>query len=103
MLFYHVRLRSYVVIELKAGKFIPEYAGKLSFYVTAVNRKLKHENDNPTIGLLLCRQANRVLVEYALNDHKQPMGVAEYTTGLPAEYKDLLPTPEQFQHLLAVL
>jgi predicted nuclease of restriction endonuclease-like (RecB) superfamily len=100
LLFYHTKLRSYVVLELKAGKFKPEYAGKLGFYITAINRQVKHELDNPTIGLLLCKKANKVIVEYALNDNKQPMGVAEYTTGLPSEYKNLLPTPEQFQHLI---
>jgi predicted nuclease of restriction endonuclease-like (RecB) superfamily len=100
LLFYHVKLRCYIVIELKAGKFIPEYAGKLGFYVTAINKQLKHEQDNPTLGLLLCKQANQVIVEYALNDSKQPMGVAEYRAGLPKEYEHLLPTQQQFQHLL---
>ncbi len=100
LLFYHTKLRSYVVIELKAGKFKPEYLGKLGFYITAVDRQIKHEADNPTIGLLLCKKANKVIVEYSLNNNKQPMGVAEYTTGLPPEYKNLLPTPEQFQHLI---
>lgn len=100
LLFYHTQLRCYIVLELKADKFKPEYAGKLGFYITAINRQVKHASDNPTIGLLLCKKANNLVVEYALNDHKQPMGVAEYTTGLPAEYKNLLPTPEQFQHLL---
>ena len=103
LLFYHTKLRSYVVLELKADKFKPEYAGKLGFYITAINRQVKHELDNPTIGLLLCKKANKVIVEYALNDNKQPMGVAEYTTGLPSEYKNLLPTPEQFQHLIDTL
>jgi predicted nuclease of restriction endonuclease-like (RecB) superfamily len=103
LLFYHTKLRSYVVLELKADKFKPEYAGKLGFYITAINRQIKHELDNPTIGLLLCKKANKVIVEYALNDNKQPMGVAEYTTGLPKEYKNLLPTPEQFQHLIDTL
>jgi predicted nuclease of restriction endonuclease-like (RecB) superfamily len=103
LLFYHTKLRSYVVLELKADKFKPEYAGKLGFYITAINRQVKHELDNPTIGLLLCKKANKVIVEYALNDNKQPMGVAEYTTGLPTEYKNLLPTPEQFQHLIDTL
>jgi hypothetical protein len=102
LLFYHVRLRCYIVIELKAGKFIPEYVGKLGFYVTAINRQMKHETDAPTIGLLLCKQANKVVVEYALNENRQPMGVCEYTT-LPKEYENLLPTAEQFQHLIDTL
>ncbi len=103
LLFYHMQLRAYVVLELKADKFKPEYAGKLGFYITAINRQLKKNEDNPTIGLLLCKKANKVIVEYALNDNKQPMGVAEYTTGLPATYRDILPSQEQFQHLLETL
>jgi predicted nuclease of restriction endonuclease-like (RecB) superfamily len=103
LLFYHVRLRSYTVLEIKTDKFKPEYAGKLGFYITAINKQIKSPDDGPTIGLLLCKQANKVVVEYALNDNKQPMGVAEYTTGLPSQYKDLLPTPEQFQHLIDTL
>jgi len=103
MLFYHTRLRCYFVIELKAGKFQPEYTGKLGFYVTAVNRQLKHESDQPTIGILLCKQANKLVVEYALQENKQPMGVASYTSGLPDEYQTLIPSQEQFQHLLDTL
>jgi predicted nuclease of restriction endonuclease-like (RecB) superfamily len=103
MLFYHTRLRCYFVIELKAGKFQPEYTGKLGFYVTAVNRQLKHESDQPTIGILLCKQANKLVVEYALQENNQPMGVASYTSGLPDEYQTLIPSQEQFQHLLDTL
>lgn len=103
MLFYHTRLRCYFVIELKAGKFQPEYTGKLGFYVTAVNRQLKHESDQPTIGILLCKQANKLVVEYALQENKQPLGVASYTSGLPEEYQKLIPSQEQFQHLLDTL
>lgn len=103
LLFYHTRLRCYVVFELKADKFKPEYAGKLGFYITAINRQVKHETDNPTIGILLCKQANKVVVEYALDNNNQPMGVAAYTTGLPREYAKVLPTQEQFQHLMDTL
>ena len=103
LLFYQTRLRSYVALEIKVDKFKPEYAGKLGFYITAINKQIKLPDDGPTIGLLLCKKANKVVVEYALNDNKQPMGVAEYTTGLPSRYKDLLPTQEQFQHLLNTL
>lgn len=99
LLFYHVRLRCYIVIELKSGKFMPEFAGKLGFYVTAINKQMKHESDNPTIGLLLCKQNNKLIVEYALNNQKQPISVSEYTT-LPKEYENLLPSPEQLQHLV---
>lgn len=103
LLFYNVKLRAYFVLELKADKFKPEYAGKLSFYITAVNRLLKQEGDNPTIGLLLCKKANKIVVEYALDDFRHPIGVSEYTTGLPENYQKLLPTAEQFQHLLDTL
>ena len=100
LLMYQVKLKAYVVIELKSGKFKPEYVGKLGFYTTAIDHEVKDDSDNPTIGLLLCQSANKVMVEYCLKDTKKPMGVAEYTTGLPSKYKDLLPTPEQFQHLI---
>ena len=103
LLFYNLKLRSYFLLELKSDKFKPEYAGKLSFYITAVNRLLKQEGDNPTIGLLLCKKANKIVVEYALDDFRHPIGVSEYTTGLPENYQKLLPTKEQFQHLLETL
>lgn len=100
LLMYHVKLKCYIVIELKAGEFKPEYVGKLGFYITAIDHELKEASDNPTIGLLLCQQSNHLMVEYCLKDTQKPMGFAEYTTGLPAPYQDLLPTQEQFQHLL---
>jgi predicted nuclease of restriction endonuclease-like (RecB) superfamily len=103
LLMYHVKLKCYVVIELKAGKFKPEYVGKLGFYTTAIDHEIKDDSDNPTIGLLLCQSANKIMVDYCLKDTKKPMGVSEYTTGLPSKYKDLLPTPEQFQHLIDTL
>lgn len=73
LLFYHLKLRCYVVIELKAGKFKPEHLGQLGFYLTAVDRQVKNEHDNPTIGLLLCKSRNKVVAEYALGDNAQPM------------------------------
>lgn len=103
LLMYHVKLKCYIVIELKSGKFKPEYVGKLGFYTTAIDHEVKDVSDNPTIGLLLCQSANHIMVDYCLKDTKKPMGVAEYTTGLPDQYKDLLPTPEQFQHLINTL
>lgn len=103
LLMYHVKLKCYVVIELKAGKFKPEYVGKLGFYTTAIDHEVKDTSDNPTIGLLLCQSANHIMVDYCLKDTKKPMGVAEYTAGLPDQYKDLLPAPEQFQHLIDTL
>lgn len=78
LLFYHLQLRCYVVIELKTGDFKPEHIGQLNFYVTAVDRQLKTEHDTPTIGLLLCKSRNEVVVEYALNQTPQPIGVAVY-------------------------
>lgn len=78
LLFYHVRLHCYVVVELKTEKFKPEFAGKLNFYVTAVNKQMKTEKDNPTIGILICKDKDDVVAEYALDDISQPIGIAEY-------------------------
>lgn len=99
LLFYHLKLRCYIVIELKAVDFIPEHAGKLSFYLTAVDRQVKAEHDNPTIGLLLCRRQNRLVAEYALSAISQPIGVAEYllTQSIPPELQGSLPTVEQLE------
>lgn len=77
LLFYHLKLRCYVVIELKGGKFKPEHLGQLGFYLTAADRQVKSEHDNPTIGLLLCKSKNKIVAEYALGDKTQPMGIAE--------------------------
>lgn len=104
LLFYHLKLRCYVVIELKAGKFKPEHLGKLSFYLTAVDEQLKHPDDGPTIGLLLCKSKNKVVAEYALRGKEQPLGVAEYqlVESLPPELKTNLPSIEQIEQELAV-
>ena len=103
LLFYHLKLRCYVVIELKAGKFKPEHLGQLSFYLTAVDRQIKSEHDNPTIGLLLCKAKNKVVAEYALGDKSQPMGIAEYKLleSLPLELQSSLPSIEQIERELA--
>jgi len=103
LLFYHVKLRCYVVIELKAGKFKPEHLGKLSFYLAAVDAQLKHPQDGPTIGLLLCKSKNEVVAEYALRDNNRPIGVAEYqlVESLPAELRTSLPSIEQIERELA--
>ena len=103
LLFYHLNLRCDVVIELKAGKFKPEHLGQLGFYMTAVDRQVKHEQDNPTIGLLLCKSKNKVVAEYALGDKSQPMGIAEYKLleSLPAELQTSLPSIEQIEQELA--
>jgi len=94
LLFYNIRLRCYVVIELKIGEFKPEYAGQLSFYLTAVDETLKTELDKPTIGLLLCRYKNNIIAEYTLRDMAKPMGVSEYRIRdyLPDDFKNELPS-----------
>ena len=103
LLFYHLKLRCYVVIELKGGKFKPEHLGQLGFYLTAVDRQVKDEQDNPTIGLLLCKSKNKVVAEYALGDKSQPMGIAEYKLieSLPEELQTSLPSIEQLEQELA--
>lgn len=103
LLFYHLKLRCYVVIELKGGKFKPEHLGQLGFYLTAVDRQVKDERDNPTIGLLLCKSKNKVVAEYALGDKAQPMGIAEYklVESLPEEFQTNLPSIEQLERELA--
>lgn len=102
LLFYHLKLRCYVVIELKAGKFKPEHLGQLGFYLTAVDRQVKSEHDNPTIGLLLCKSKNKVVAEYALGDKSQPMGIAEYKLlkSMPEELQTSLPSIEQIEREL---
>ena len=89
LLFYNIKLKCYVVIELKIGEFKPEYACQLSFYLTAIDEQIKEVNDNPTIGLLLCRYKNNVIAEYTLKDMNKPMGVSEY------KIKDYLPSIEE--------
>ena len=103
LLFYHLKLRCYVVIELKGGKFKPEHLGQLGFYLTAVDRQIKSDHDHPTIGLLLCKSKNKVVAEYALGDKTQPMGIAEYKLleSLPAELLTSLPSIEQIERELA--
>lgn len=103
LLFYHLKLRCYVAIELKAGAFKPEHLGQLGFYLTAIDRDMKNEHDNPTIGLLLCKTKNKVVAEYALGDKSQPMGIAEYRLieSLPAELQTSLPSIEQIEQALA--
>ena len=100
LLFYHVTLKCYVVVELKNRKFIPEYAGKLNFYLSAVDSLLKRNDDQPTIGLLLCRDKNNIEVGFALRDMNKPMGVSEYTLveALPDNLKGALPTVEEIEN-----
>ena len=102
LLFYHIRLHCYVVIELKTGEFEPEYAGKLNFYLKAVDEQLRGGRDEPTIGILLCKSRDRVVVEYALSDIHKPMGVSEYqlTRSLPESLKGSLPSIEEIEQEL---
>ncbi|MCB2021551.1 MAG: DUF1016 family protein [Burkholderiaceae bacterium] len=102
LLFYHLKLRCYVVIELKGGKFKPEHLGQLSFYLTAVDEQVKHPQDGPTIGLLLCKSRNKVVAEYALRNMNKPLGVADYqlVESLPPELRTSLPSIEQIEREL---
>ncbi len=100
LLFYHLKLRCYVVIELKKGKFKPEYSGQVNFYCSAIDSMIAHENDNPTIGLILCQEKNEVVAEYSLKTMSQPIGISEYelTEVLPKEYESSLPTIEMIEN-----
>lgn len=102
LLFYHLRLRCYMVIELKRGAFKPEYAGKINFYCSVVDDKLRHGDDKPTIGLILCQQHNRVLAEYTLRGMDKPIGVSSYelTRALPVELQTSLPSIEAIEREL---
>lgn len=99
LLFYHLQLRCFIVIEIKAGPFKPEYAGKLNFYLAAVDDMLRHPSDQPTIGLILCRSKKELVVEYALRNTTTPMGIAEfqYLEALPEGLKSSLPTIEEIE------
>ncbi len=101
LLFYHLKLRCFVVVELKATDFKPEYAGKLNFYLSAVDDVMKHPSDNPTIGILICKKKDNFVAEYALRDINKPMGVAEYETkimsSLPKKLMGSLPTIEEIE------
>jgi predicted nuclease of restriction endonuclease-like (RecB) superfamily len=103
LLFYHLRLRAFVVIELKKGKFRPEYAGKLNFYCNVVNDHLKHPADQPTIGLILCQERSRLLAEYSFAGIDKPIGISTYelTRALPKELRSALPTVEEIEAELA--
>ena len=99
LLFYHLKLRCYVVVELKIGEFKPEYVGKMNFYLSAADDLLRHEQDGPSIGLLLCRTQNRVIAEYALRGVDKPLGVSTYqlAESLPAELKGSLPSVQELE------
>ena len=99
LLFYHLKLRCFVVIDLKMGAFKPEYAGKMNFYLSAVDDLLRHPADQPSIGVILCKSRNAVVAEYALRDTAKPIGIAEYlaTMKLPPELKGSLPSVEELE------
>ena len=99
LLFYHVKLHCFVVVELKTTDFKPEYTGKLNFYITAVDEQIKTKFDNPTIGILICKSKSDTIVEYALRNVNTPIGISEYqlTEILPKEYQSSLPTIEQIE------
>jgi predicted nuclease of restriction endonuclease-like (RecB) superfamily len=107
LLFYHLRLRCYVVIDLKTRPFKPEHAGKMNFYLSAVDDLLRHPDDKPSIGIILCKTRNRIIAEYALRDLAKPVGVARYKTrlveNLPDELKGELPSVEQIQAELSTV
>lgn len=104
LLFYHARLKCYVVIELKAGEFKPEYVGKLNFYLSAVDDQLRSEGDQPSIGLILCKNKDKLDVEYALRDFHKPMGVSSFITKeIPLAVRSQLPTVQEIESELSAL
>jgi hypothetical protein len=105
LLLYHRKLRCLVALELKIGEFKPEYAGKMQFYLSLLNDKVKLEEENPSIGIIICRTKKRLVVEYALKDSNQPIGVSAYTIQgeLPKALEKLLPSPEEIRQKLQAL
>ncbi len=103
LLFYHLRLRAFIVIDLKRGKFRPEYAGKLNFYCNVVNDLLRHPDDQPTIGLILCQSKDNLLAEYSISGIDKPIGISTYelTRALPTHLRSALPTVEEIERELA--
>jgi predicted nuclease of restriction endonuclease-like (RecB) superfamily len=99
LLFYHTRLKCYVVVELKVGQFEPEYAGKMNYYLSAVDDLIASEDDNPTIGMILCKEKDKLDVEYALRDMNKPIGVSSYfVKSIPENLSSQLPTIEQLEN-----
>ncbi|MBN2826307.1 MAG: DUF1016 family protein [Campylobacterales bacterium] len=105
LLLYHRRLKSLIAIELKIGTFKPEYAGKMNFYLAILNDKIKLEDENPSIGIIICKEKKRTTVEYALKDSNKPIGVATYelTQTLPKDFENLLPSPKEISQKLEIL
>jgi len=102
LLLYHRRLKCLIAIELKIGEFQPEFAGKMQFYLAALDNQVREEGENPSIGIILCKEKSRTIVEYALHDAKKPIGVATYRIlkRLPKDLKGQLPSPEEISRLL---
>ncbi len=100
MVFYHTRLKLYIVVELKVTPFIPEYAGKLNFYVSAVDELMKQPDDNPTIGLLICKSKDNTVVEWSFRGMNQPLGVAEYKFGIAKKAAEMLPSESELQRII---
>jgi hypothetical protein len=102
LLFYHLKTRCFIVIDLKKGDFLPEYAGKMNFYCSAVDELLKHETDQPTVGLILCQGKDKVFAEYTLRGMTKPIGISEYelTRILPDNLKGSLPSIEEIENKL---
>lgn len=102
LLFYHLKLRCFIVVELKKGKFKPEYSGQVNFYCSAIDGILAQKDDKPTIGLILCQEKNEIVAEYSLRNMTQPIGISEYqlTEVLPKEFESSLPTIEEIEQEL---
>ena len=102
LLFYHLKLRCFIVVELKKGKFKPEYSGQVNFYCSAIDGILAQKDDKPTIGLILCQEKNEIVAEYSLKNMTQPIGISEYqlTEVLPKEFESSLPTIEEIEQEL---
>lgn len=105
LLFYHIKLKRYVVIELKTGHFEPEFAGKLNFYVTAVDKQMRDENDNATVGMIICKDKNKIIAEYSLTDLHKPLGISSYELKkiLPENLRSHLPSIEDVEKELKKL
>ena len=99
MLFYNLILRCFVVCEIKCTKFKPDHIGQLNFYLNAVDDKIRHKDDNPSVGLLLCKSRNKVIAEYALKGIEKPIGISEYklTKALPKNLQDIMPSIEEIE------
>jgi hypothetical protein len=101
LLFYHLQLHAFVIIDLKTGKFKPEYAGKMNFYLSAIDDRMRQQGDGPSIGLILCKVRSKIVAEYALRDLHRPVGVARYVTKLteklPSALEGKLPSVQEIE------